>query len=414
MTSHGGLAVSGGTARRLAVSAQLLAGPPPPPDESGIKTVLRALRCLQLDPISVVARSHLLVLWSRLGMYRREDLDRLLWEERWLFEYWAHAASIVLTEDYPLHALAMRRRAEGGSAYGQQVAAWMTANEKLRQHIMDRLAESGPLPPGGFEDVTVVPWESSGWTAGRNVDRMLSHLWLQGKVMVSGRRGRTRQWDLTERLLPEGFADTALAEDHVVATAAGHALRALGVARSADIRQHFTRDRYPELETALERLCEEGVVQRIRLEGAAKDEEWYLHADHLPLLERLESGWWEPRTTLLSPFDNLICDRKRTELLWGFEFRNEMYVPRAKRRYGYYVLPLLHGDRLVGRVAPRVDRKTKTLQLEGVFAEPGVDTGDEDLRRGLSDAMRGLAEFTGATQIVLTGPCPREGKRIFP
>lgn len=378
-----------------------------------MKTVLRALRCLQLDPISVVAQSHLLVLWSRLGAYRKEDLDRLLWEERWLFEYWAHAASIVLAEDYPLHAMTMRRHPAGRSVAGQQVAGWMTANEKLRRHIMDRLAESGPLPPGAFEDVTVVPWESSGWTAGRNVDRMLSHLWLQGKVMVSGRRGRTRLWDLTERLLPEGSAGTVLAEDHVVATAAEHALRALGVARPADIRQHFTRDRYPELEKTLARLQEQGRVQRVRPEGVAEDEEWYLHADHLPLLERLESGWWEPRTTLLSPFDNLICDRKRTELLWGFEFRNEMYVPRNKRRYGYYVLPLLHGDKLVGRVAPRVDRRSKTLQLEGVFAEPGVGAGDEDLRRGLSDAVRGLAEFTGADQVVITGPCPAEWKRIL-
>lgn len=122
---------------------------------------------------------------------------------------------------------------------------------------------------------------------------------------------------------------------------------------------------------------------------------------------------WEPRTTLLSPFDNLICDRKRTEVLWGFEFRNEMYVPQAKRRYGYYVMPILHGDQLAGRIAPRVDRKGRTLQLEGVFAEPGADTGDEALRQGLGDAVRGLASFTGADRVVVTGPCPKEWRRLF-
>lgn len=413
MTSSGETEISGRTARRLAVSAQMLAGPPPPPDVSGIKTVLRALRCLQLDPISVVAQSHLLVLWSRLGTYQREDLDRLLWDERWLFEYWAHAASIVLAEDYPLHAVYMRRYPAGRSAYGKQVADWMAANAKLRDHILRRLAESGPLPATGFEDVTEVPWESTGWTAGRNVDRMLTHLLIQGQVMVSGRRGRSRIWDLGERLRPERSEDTELGMRNVADAAAGHALRALGVGRVPDIHQHFTRDRYPELEAALTRLQEKGLVRRVRIEGVAKDENWYLPAEHLPLLERLESGEWEPRTTLLSPFDNLICDRKRTQLLWGFDFRNEMYIPRAKRRYGYYVMPLLHGDQLAGRIAPRVDRKTRTLELEGVFAEPGTDTGDEALRQGLGDAVRELAGFTGADRAVVTGPCPEEWTRLF-
>ncbi|MER7672508.1 crosslink repair DNA glycosylase YcaQ family protein [Kitasatospora sp. NPDC096128] len=405
--------VSSTTARRLAISAQFLAGPPAPPTVDGIREVLRALRCLQLDPISAVAQSHLLVLWSRLGQYRREDLDHLLWEARWLFEYWAHAASIVLTDDYPLHAATMRRYPAGTSNYGRKVATWLKANGTLQTHVVQRLTEAGPLPAGGFDDVAETPWESSGWTAGRNVERMLDHLWLQGRIMVSGRRGRARLWDLAPRCLPGDAASAPLPDAEVVPLAAEHALRALGIARPADIRQHFTRDRYPGLDSALTRLLAEGRILRVQLEDAPSSEGWYLTADRLPLLERLESGEWEPRTTLLSPFDNLICDRARTERLWDFGFRNEMYVPRAKRRYGYYVMPLLHGDRLVGRVAPRLDRRSRTLHLEGLFVEPDTPT-DDALRAGLADTVAALAEFVDARATVRTGPCPPDWADLFP
>src|SRR5204862_3329270 len=141
--------------------SQHLAGPPPAPGIDGMRQVLRGLRVLQLDPVNVVARSHLLVLWSRLGGFDRDDLDTLLWRERWLFEYWAHAASIVLTEDYPIHRVMMR--AYGVSATNSRLRGWMVANEDFRQYVLARLRVAGPLPGGGIDDRAAVSWTSTGW-----------------------------------------------------------------------------------------------------------------------------------------------------------------------------------------------------------------------------------------------------------
>ncbi|GIH94160.1 winged helix-turn-helix domain-containing protein [Planobispora siamensis] len=382
------LSLSLESARRLAVSCQHLAGPRPGGDPEGLRQVLRTLRCLQLDPVNVVARSHLLVLWSRVGGYDPADLDALLWRERWLFEYWAHAASIVLAEDYPIHQVMMR----GYARPGGQVHAWMEANDVLRRHVLDRLRQEGPLPVGGFEDLAAVPWQSSGWTNGRNVERMLDFLWFQGQIMVAGREGRRRLWDLTGRRLPEWVATEPLTQEEAVTRAAEHALRALGVARAADIERHFVRDRYPGLAGVLAELEAAGRVLPAEVEGGA--ERWYVHRDVLDLLERP----WQPRTTLLSPFDNLICDRERTVRLWGFTFRTEMYVPKHKRRYGHYIMPILHGERLAGRLVPRLDRRRRLLEIEGVFPEP--DTPADEVTTGaVGLAVAELAAFAGAGEI---------------
>ncbi|TMR25283.1 winged helix-turn-helix domain-containing protein [Nonomuraea turkmeniaca] len=385
------------SARRLALTCQHLAGPRPGNDLDGLRQVLRTLRCLQLDPVNVVARSHLLVLWSRVGGYDPADVDVLLWHERWLFEYWAHAASIVLAEDYPIHQVTMRVYPGGESGYARQVRDWLAANAALRQHVLDRLREKGPLPVGGFDDLAAVAWRSSGWTNGRNVERMLDFLWFQGHVMVAGRQGRTRLWDLPERRLPEWAETEPLPREEAVTRAAEHALRALGVARAADVERHFIRDRYPGLTEVLAGLEASGRVLPAEVEGGA--ERWYVHRDVLGLLERA----WEPRTTLLSPFDNLICDRERTERLWGFTFRTEMYVPKAKRQYGHYIMPILHGDRLAGRLVPRLDRRRARLEIEGLFPEPGTPAG---AATAVGRAVAELAAFAGAREIACGDKVP--------
>jgi uncharacterized protein len=383
------LRLSLGEARRLAVRSQHLAGPDPGAGPAGLRRVLRGLRVLQLDPVNVVARSHLLVLWSRLGSFDRADLDTLLWRERWLFEYWAHAASIVLTEDYPIHRLMMRRY--GVSATNSRLRDWMAANEDFRRYVLARLRDAGPLPGGAIEDRAAVSWTSTGWTNGRNVERMLDTLWKQGVVTVAGRDGLRRLWALAE------FPDAAeLPEPEVVTRAAEHALRALGVARARDVERHFTIGRYPGLD--LER---EAWARPVSVEGGS--EQWWVHRDVLGLLDED----WRPRTTLLSPFDNLICDRDRTECLWGFTYRNEIYVPRHKRRYGSYVMPVLAGERLVGRVAPRMDRRRGELVIEAMFAEESADPGswpEDALPPGsVAAAIGSLAAFAGGGSVIYSG-----------
>ncbi len=401
-------------ARRLAIAKQRLAGPRPPVTTAGILEVVRDLGCLQLDPISVVARSHQLVLWSRLGAYDLADLDALLWRERSLFEYWAHVASIVLTEDYPIHNLLMRTYATGDpqSPRGKKFRAWLDENKALRRHILAELHRNGPQPSRYFEDKAAADWHSTGWTAGRNVSQMLDYLWTKGKIMVAGRSGLQKLWDVSERCLPDWTPRERLSEREVVRHAAQKSLRALGVARPRHIALHYIRGRYPGLSSALAELEAEGRIERVAIKdgGQAWPGEWYIHTDDLPLLERLDakrgdysprSGaeWgWAPRTTLLSPFDNLICDRARTQLMFNFDFTMEIYVPPDKRKYGYYVLPILHGDRFIGRIDPKMDREQKRLTINAVYADPDAPP-TRATARAVAQAVEELAAFLGARDI---------------
>ena len=389
-------------ARRFAITRQRLAGPRPAATAAGILDVVRDLGCLQLDPISAVARSHQIVLFSRIGHYDRADLDRLLWRERGLFEYWAHVASIVLTEDFPIHSRLMRTYASGPATTprAKRHRDWLKANAGLRRHILGEIRRSGPLPSRYFEDKAKAEWHSTGWTSGRNVGEMIDYLWTKGVILVAGRSGLQKLWDLGERILPDWTPRERLAEREVVYRAAQKSLRALGVARPRHIEQHFIRGRYPNLKRALADLEADGRIERVEIAdgGAAWPGEWYIHMDDLPLLERLEAGDWQPRTALLSPFDNLICDRARTQLLFDFDFRVEIYVPAPKRRYGYYVLPILHGDRFVGRIDPKLDRQNGRLAINAVYAEPGAPA-DRVTARAVAQAIEDLAGFLGASDI---------------
>jgi hypothetical protein len=382
-------------ARRLFIHKQRLAGPKPAPDAGGLLKIVCDLGCLQLDPISVVARSHLLVLFSRAGAYDPAHLDRLLWRERTLFEYWAHCASIVLTEEYPLFSPLMR-----AYPWSARTRAWVKQNAKLKRHILGQLRRRGPLLSRDFSEDGLDPeaWVSTGWTSGRNVSRMLDFLWIGGKIMVAGRQGIQKVWDLSERVLPEWTPREKLAEHEVTRRAAQRALRALGVATPRQINFHFIRGRYPDLKPVLAELQAEGKVKRVTLKngGQTWPGEWFLHADDEPVLDELAKLETETRTTLLSPFDNLICDRARTQQMFAFDFRIEIYTPKHKRQFGYYVLPILHGDRLIGRLDPEMDRERGELRVNAVFAEGGAP---KNAGRAVAGAIEDLAAFLGARKI---------------
>jgi uncharacterized protein YcaQ len=405
-------------ARRMAIVRQRLAGADArirtAPDGAAILDVARDLGCLQLDPIRVVERSHLLVLWSRLGQFDPRVLDELLWTKRQLFEYWAHRASIVLTEDYPIHNLLMRRYPTERYAYSRRVKAWARENRALRTYVLRRIRQDGPLRLRDFEDRSRTGWTSSGWTTGRNVERMLDVLWTQGKIVVAGRDGIQKYWDLAERWFPDWTPKERLPEREVVRRATQRSLRALGVARPRDIERHFTVGRYPGLADTLARLEREGAIERVRVahDGSEWPGQWFVHAEDRPLLERLERGEWVSRTTLLSPFDNLITDRDRAELLFGFRFRMEIYVPKAKRVFGYYTVPILHGDKLIGRVDPALDRQRGVLRILAVHIEPGIRA---TARSGYSVArsLQDLSGFLGAREVEVTGQIPDGWRKAF-
>ncbi len=376
-------------ARRLAVRAQRLDGPAPRgrPDREAILDVCRSLRCLQLDPTNVVARNHLLVVFSRLGPFDPALLEQLAYEDRVLFEYWAHEASLVLSEDLPLHRHLMR------TSRHERARRWWDLNEEFRAFILDRLRADGPLPLREIEDRSVAPSLSIGWTNGSIVSRMLDMMWVRGQVGIAGRSGGKRLWDLMERCLPPGAPDHVPDEAEVTRTATLLAIRALGVARGPHIRAHFTRGRYPGLPGTLAALHEQGEIVPVEVDGLGDG--WWMRAE-----DAEPDGDWRGRTALLSPFDNLLCDRARTEQLFGFSHRLEIYTPKAKRRWGYFVLPILHHDRLIGRADLAIDRKASRLVAHAIHREPDSPRG-KAVARAIRRELERLAKWQGAGDLEL-------------
>jgi uncharacterized protein len=226
--------------------------------------------------------------------------------------------------------------------------------------------------------------------------------------MIAGRRGGQKLWDLAERCLPAWTPRERLGDLQLTRLAAELSLRSLGVATPAHVRDNFTVGRYPELERVFAAWQREGRIIGIDVESpdGRLPGKWFIHAEDVGLLDEIEAGEWEPRTTLLSPFDNLIRDRKRLETLFAFEYRMEIYVPKTKRRYGYYALPIQHGDRLIGRLDPAMDRARGVLVINSVHAEPGAPM-TETTARAVTDAVDELAAFLGATKVDYPGSGPR-------
>lgn len=408
--------ISPTTARRLYVKRQRLTGEPVEPTAHGILDVVRDLGCLQLDPISAVARSHTLVVFSRVGPYNPARLESLLYKDKQLFEYWAHAASIVLTEDYPIHHMRMRNYAKTNEPWHRRIREWIEQNKKLRSTILREITCHGPLPSRYFEEAGPAPktWVSAGWTSGRNVSRMLDFLWMQGKIMVAGRTGVQKLWDLSERVLPDWTPRERLSDHDVVFRAAQKSLLALGVATPRHIERHYTYGRYPNLKSILPELERQKLVERVQVRDGDVPWQgtWYIHTRVLPELEKIERNEFEPRTTLLSPFDNLIIDRNRSEHFFDYKYRIEIYTPEAKRRYGYYVLSILHGDRIIGRVDPRMDRARGILDIKAIHAEPDAPR-DLKTARAVRDAIEELGDFLGATGITYTHRVPGGWNRVL-
>jgi uncharacterized protein len=370
-------------ARRLAVAHQRLSGSRPKPvTTDAIHELVQAIGCLQLDPTAIVARNHLLVVFSRLGPFDPKLVDTLLWEERRLYEYWAHQASIVATEDRALHAALPPPWADPS-----RTEAWMTRRARLTTRVLERLAANGSVRAADFEE-HAQKYES-GWGKRSAVADTLALLWFQGRIVPAGRAGGGRRWALADSWFRTPLP--AIPEQPIaLREAAVRSLRALGVATRQQVKNHFIRHRYQGLASAWKQLEAEGAIVPVDL-GLKGD--WYVHADDTGLLEQIESGEFEPRTTLLSPFDNLICDRDRTLALWGFDFRLEIYVPRAKR-WGYFVMPLLHGDRIIARLDLAVDRKAGVLNVIGERWEPGWE-GRRQPVRPTRRALDDLASFLG-------------------
>jgi uncharacterized protein YcaQ len=390
--------------RQLAVESQGLG----PRDGSGVQPVgtdelvqlIGRLGYLQRDPLAVVAPSHQLVIWSRLGAHSPSSLNQALWEDRSLFEYYAHGAAIVPTADFDLHRWQMRDYGRRPTQSQQLVAAWMGSNRRLRLEILGRLRREGPLPAAALAGPPAEPRTTSGWGVDRDHQRMLELLWLQGLVAVAGRDARGRLWALTEDWLPASLSRPRLSRSQALLELAARSLDALAVATPVQVGAYLSGGSRQAAAASMRQLARQGRAHPVLVQGrdGPLPGSWFASSGAIRRWEEMQGVPWQGRTTLLSPFDNLIWNRARTELLFGFRYRVEIYVPPLKREYGYYVLPILHHQQLVGRVDCRRDRLGGTLSALAVHVERSGGER-ESVPRAFLAAFLELAQLLGLQRV---------------
>jgi uncharacterized protein YcaQ len=343
-------------ARRLAVRAQLLDANRP----TDLVDLVDRLTLLQIDPTAAIAPNADLVAWSRLGAsYQPADLTRAL-EERTLFELRAFVR--------PMSAVALHVREDTGYTADASVRGWLDANDGFRRDVIARLRDAGPLLSRDVPDTCQVPWGSSGWTNNRNVTQMLELLSARGEVAVAGRIGRQRLWDVADRVYP---SFEPLPADEARRRREQRRLRSLGLARA---KTHRMPGEPIEVGEAGVPVTVEGI-----------DGQWRADPD---ALDQPFTG----RTALLSPFDRLIHDRERTKGLFDFDYILEMYKPAAQRRCGYFALPVLHHDRLVGKLDAKADRKAGTFIINALHEDVHLT---KTMRSDVETEIEALAAWLG-------------------
>lgn len=368
------------------------------PTREMLYQVIRQIGCVQIDTLHMVRRSHYLVPWSRLGSYNSETFDDLIFgPERCLFEGWQHAATIIPLVEYRYQMPRQRNLRENpDTGYNR----WL--NELVEKDfvpkVLERIRHQGALKVSNFE--------SDGHTGGtwwnwRPAKVALEFLYSFGELMIANRVKFQRVYDLTKRVLPE-WVDTnepSVSERDRFWVERG--AKALGVCTGRQAGD-YTWMKVSRSKPHVETLIREGFLIPISGKLAnGKTGEFLIHRDNLPVLQQAADGWLKPgRTTFLSPFDNLFWAALRDEMLWGFHKSLEAYLPAAKRVYGYFCLPILHKDRLVGRFDPKLERKTGTLILRALYLEPGIKP-TEEIVKAVAGAMRDFMAFHEARELIL-------------
>lgn len=387
-------------ARRIALSAQGFGARFRPRGEvraSHLRAVADRLGVVQIDSVNVVTRSHYLPFFSRLGPYDTARLDRLRDHgSRHLVEYWAHEASLVPCETWPLFGFRMRRAEESWGSM-QRAAA---QHPEVVEAVLAEVARSGPITARQLDARLAhdVPRRSGGWGWNWSVVKAaLEHLFWTGRITSAGRTVQfERRYALPEAVLPPEVVDAGphgahpLAEEDALAALVERAARAIGVG-SAQCLRDYHRLSPQQAAPAITRLVDEGVLLPVRVQGWNRP--CYLHRDALVPRRRPEVA------ALLSPFDSLVWQRDRTRALFGFDYRLEIYVPAPQRVHGYYVLPFLLDDALVARVDVKADRAAGVLRAQSIHWEPGA--GGPDHRERLSAQLASLAAFLGLDSVAV-------------
>ncbi|PBB41467.1 cytoplasmic protein [Mesorhizobium sp. WSM3866] len=380
--------ISLAAARRIALGAQGFsdARPAGTPDRRHLARVLSRTGLLQIDSVSAVVRAHYMPLYSRLGPYPLALLDNAaVTRKRTVFEYWAHEASFLPVETYPLMRWRMQRAEQGEEMY-LGLAKWGRERKAMIEEIYGQVAERGPIAASDIEGHK----GNGGWWGWSEAKHAFEWLFWAGRITTAYRRGFERYYDLPERVLPQAILDLPVpsvedAHRQLLRISA----RAHGIATYGDLRDYF-RLAPGDTRARIEELVEMGELLPVKVEGW--DKPAYLHKDaRFP--RRIEAR------ALLAPFDPVVFERTRTEKLFGFRYRIEIYTPAEKRQYGYYVLPFLLGDRIVARVDLRADRPAGVLRVHAAFAEAGAPA---ETAAQLFDELKQMQAWLGLETIEVT------------
>jgi len=368
------------------------------PTRDTIYEIVDQIGCVQIDTLHMVRRSHYLVLWSRLGNYAHGELDALTSAaDRRLFEGWQHAASIIPLTEYRYQLPHQRNLREHPTNWYNR---WLneTVQKEIVPHVLERVRREGALKVSDFESDG---HQGGTWWNWRPAKVALEFLYANGELMIADRIKFQRVYDLTARVLPQWADMTEPSVEERDRFWVERGAKALGVClprHAGDYSWMKVSRSKPILET----LIKAGAL--IQISGTLVNGETrpiIIHRDNLSLLEQAADGALKAeRTTFLSPFDNLWWANRRDEQFWGFHQSLEAYLPAPKRLYGYFCLPILHKDRLVGRFDPKLERKTGTLRLKGLYLEPGIKP-DEELVSEIAASMRDFMAFHSAKELVI-------------
>jgi uncharacterized protein len=375
-------------ARRLALRSLA-----PELQSHSVPEVVRRLGYVQIDTIAVIERAHHHVLWTRLPTYEVAQLDRAQGEERQILEYWSHAAAYLPMEDYrfclPRMAASRRRH-----------AAWFRSHKPLTQHVLQRIRAEGPRRAADFE---AEPGHRAGpWWDWKPAKLALEYLFHAGDLLVTYRRGFQKYFDLAERVLPSHVNTTKPTPLTYGRHLIRRTLECHGLATEQEITYLKSYAR-TAVRHAVQTMTEQGTLLPVTVEGLS--EVYFVQPDHLEqtLTVSPDSAPTAAAVRLLSPFDNLVIQRKRLQQLFGFHYQIECYVPAAKRQYGYFCLPILWGERFVGRVDPKAHRSTGRLEVLS-FSVDSELRGNADFWTAFSQALQTFATFNGCTSITWRNP----------
>jgi len=375
--------------RGLMIAAQGLHDHPQPrATKKAVRSIIRQMHVLQIDTINVIARSPYLVLWSRLGDYNPRWLEDLLAEGA-LFEYWSHAACFLPIEEYPLYGHLY------SSWVGGRAHKWLDEHSTVAETVLNYVRTNGETRSSDFERTD---GQKGSWWNWKDEKVALEYLFYAGKLMIRKRHNFQRIYDLRERVLAglEEPADIPMADAHdqfVLNT-----IQALGVVKAEWIPDYF-RLYKADVNAALKRLEKQDRLMTVEVEGWRSP--GYIHPDNVKRMEAAAKGRIpRSKTTFLSPFDPLVWDRKRALDLFNFDYKIEVYTPAPKRKYGYFTLPILYNNALIGRIDPKAHRKEGIFEVKALHLEPGVVV-DDALVAEVKSALRACAAWHKTPQVVV-------------